>query len=135
MANNLQKVHGSVQPVFSMDVANGTVTSLAPDGNEVNFVGPAMDFFGIATIPSLSVEMGVGGAVEAIIQNITQLGTVMLYQVETGATAMSIAVYPKGAYTAATLQTQLRLLTSVGKGPITLAGVTCTDVGFKLAVA
>lgn len=138
MANNLQRVHGDVQPVFAIDTRNGPVTVTTPTGVATNFIGPAMDFFGIDAggAVSFAAEMQVGGAVEAILNDIAQLATVMLYQVETGVDGgMSIAVYPKGAYTAATLQTQLRLLTSVGAGPVNLNAATVTDVGFKLAVA
>jgi hypothetical protein len=142
MANNLQRVHGGSQEVFAIDTRNGSVTSLNPSGAEVNFIGPAMDFFGIATGVSMAGQMGPGGAVEAIAKQIAQLGTVMMYQVESGTGGfMSFAVYPKGAWEAATavtganLQASLAALTSVGVGPITLAATTVTDLGFKLAVA
>ena len=139
MANNLQKVHGDVQGVFHMDTANGAIVgNTAPAGTCVNFIGGAFDFFGIDAggAVSFAVEMDVGGAVEAILRDTAQMATIMMYQVDTGtAGGMSVAVYPKGAYTAATLQAQLRLLTSVGLGPVTLAAATVTDVGFKLATS
>ena len=136
MANNLQKVHGDVQPVFQMDTANGAIpAATAANGTEVNFIGPAMDFFGITFNGAITGECGVGEAVEAALQSIAQLATVMMYQVQAGA-LMSVAVYPKGAYTAGTLETQLEALgATVGANNFDMQVVTVTDLGFKLAVA
>lgn len=137
MADNLQKVHGGAQPVFAIDTANGSVAlTAAANGTETNFIGPAMDFFGITfDTTAITGELGQGEAVEIVLADIAQLATVMLYQVEAGA-LMSVAVYPKGAYTAATLQTQIRLLgSSVGVNNYNgVDGALVTDVGFKLAV-
>ena len=145
MANNLQKVHGSTQAVFAVDTRNGSVASLNPTGDEVNFVGPAMDFFNIQTGVSLAGEMGPTGAVGVVLASIAQTATVMIYQVESGTGGnLSIAVYPKGAYQATTaspangsanLVAQLNALGSVGAGPVTISSVTVTDLGFKLAQA
>jgi hypothetical protein len=44
---------------------------------------------------------------------------------------MSVAVYPVGAYTAATLQTQIRALGTVNG--YDLSGAVVTNVGFRLA--
>lgn len=139
MSNNLQLVHGDSQAVFAIDTRNGPIVSSAVPANlATNFIGPAMDFFGIDAGGSVSfaAEMNGTGAVAAILSSIAQLGTVMLYQVDSGtAGGMSVAVYPKGAYTAATLATQLNLLTAVGNGPVNLSSATVTDVGFKLATS
>lgn len=134
MANNLQKVHGDVQGVFAIDTANGAIApGAAPAGVATNFIGPAMDFFGMDLGADPATQMAVGGAVEAVLNSIAQLGTVMLYQVEATSGAMSVAVYPKGAYTAANLQTQVRALGTVNT--YDLSGATVTNVGFKLAAA
>jgi hypothetical protein len=69
-------------------------------------------------------------------QNIAQLATVMMYQVSVTNTQVSVAVYPVGAYTAATLETQIRLMgATVGPNNFDLHLADVTDVGFKLAVA
>ena len=84
---------------------------------------------------AITGECGVGEAVEAALQSIAQLATVMMYQVQAGA-LMSVAVYPKGAYTAGTLETQLEALgATVGANNFDMQVVTVTDLGFKLAVA
>lgn len=142
MANNLQRVHGDVQGVFHMDTANGAIVSnTAPAGTCVNFVGGSFDFFRIDSgSVSFAAEMDAGGAVEAILQNISQLATVMMYQVDSGTGGeLNVCVYPKGVYEAnsavsgANLTAQLQLLTSVGHGPLNLNAASVTNVGFKLA--
>ena len=50
------------------------------------------------------------------------------------ATNLSLAVYPTGAYTAATLQTAIQALgANVGGTGYDASGATVTNVGFRLA--
>jgi hypothetical protein len=134
MSNNLARVHGDVQPVFAIDTRNGPVASTAaPAGVATNFIGPALAFFGMDIGADPATQMAVGGAVEAVIQCVTQLSVIQLYQVEATSGALSMAVYPVGAWTAATLQTAVRALGTVNG--YDLSGATVTDVGFKLATA
>ena len=143
-------VSGGSQPVFATDTLNGSTLSAnvtyQPVGTPTNFMGPKLDFFGIQTIgaggnTNPGVQAQVNGAIQQILQAVQQTATVAIYQAQatTNATNLSIAVYPTGAYTAATLQTAIQAL---GNIQITNAGVTTgfdvslsvvTDVGFRLA--
>lgn len=131
------RVHGDSLPVFEIDQLAGP--GAVSTGVAVQLQGPHLDFFKIiATGGSGAVdiagEMGTGGAVEVILRSIEQLATVHLFQVEASTGQMSIAVYPTGAYTASTLQTQLRTLgSSVGVGPVDLSVTTVASSAFKLA--
>lgn len=146
-------VSGGSQPVFATDTLNGPQlaanVTYAPAGTPVNFQGPKLDFFGITTIDSGATvvnpftQAGVNGAVQQILQAIqaNAPATVAMYQVSntTNPVNFSVAVYPTGAYTAASLQT---LIQSLGNIQVTNAGVTTgfdvggstvTNVGFRLA--
>ena len=128
------RTHGDAQPVFAMDVQNGPVaSSTAADGTTTNFIGPAMDFFGFDLGAAPTTQLGVDEMVAQVMVSIEQLATVMMYSVAATAnvTNMSVAVYPVGAYTAATLQTQIRALGTVNG--YDLSGATVTNVGFRLA--
>lgn len=128
------RTHGDAQPVFAMDVQNGPVASTtAADGTTTNFIGPAMDFFGFDLGAAPTTQLGVDEMVAQVMVSIEQLSTVMMYSVAATAnvTNMSVAVYPVGAYTAATLQAQVRALGTVNG--YDLSGATVTNVGFRLA--
>ncbi len=128
------RVNGDAQPVFAIDTQNGPVSSsTSANGTTTNFIGPAMDFFGFDLGAAPTAQLGVDGAVSAVLQSIEQLATVMMYSVSATAnvTNMSVAVYPVGAYTAANLQTQIRALGTVNG--YDLSGATVTNVGFRLA--
>ena len=128
------RTHGDAQPVFAMDVQNGPVaSSTAADGTTTNFIGPAMDFFGFDLGAAPTTQLGVDEMVAQVMVSIEQLATVMMYSVSatSNVTNMSVAVYPVGAYTAATLQTQIRALGTVNG--YDLSGATVTNVGFRLA--
>jgi hypothetical protein len=128
------RTHGDAQPVFAMDVQNGPVApSTAADGTTTNFIGPAFDFFGFDLGAAPTTQLGVDEMVAQVMVSIEQLSTVMMYSVSATAnvTNMSVAVYPVGAYTAATLQAQVRALGTVNG--YDLSGATVTNVGFRLA--
>ena len=126
--------HGDAQPVFAMDVQNGPVASdTAANGTTTNFIGPAMDFFGFDLGAAPTTQLGVDEMVAQVMVSIEQLATVMMYSVSatSNVTNMSVAVYPVGAYTAATLQAQVRALGTVNG--YDLSGAVVTNVGFRLA--
>ena len=128
------RTHGDSQPVFAMDTLNGPIASTTnADGTTTNFIGPGMDFFGFDLGAAPTTQLGVSGAISAVLQSIEQLATVMIYSVSATAsvTNMSVAVYPLGAYAAADLQTQIRALGTVNG--YDLSGATVTNVGFRLA--
>jgi len=128
------RTHGDAQPVFAMDTLNGPIASTTnANGTTTNFIGPGMDFFGFDLGAAPTTQLGVSGAISAVLQSIEQLATVMIYSVAatSNVTNMSVAVYPLGAYTAADLQTQIRALGTVNG--YDLSGASVTNVGFRLA--
>ena len=95
-------VNGDSQPVFALDVRNGAVapsTSLA--GQPVQPQGPKLDFFRAVANTSINGEGGVREYVANVIQAIQQTSTVAMYQVD--GVALSVAVYPTGAFANATV--------------------------------
>ena len=134
------RTHGNAQQVFHIDTDHGSLSGALATSGAVNVTGPKLDFFKIIVenagnaAQDLQAQVGTGLAVEAIIQNIQQIAGVYIYQVEDNATGqISIATYPTGAYTAATLQTSVRTLTAAGTGSINCAGSDVTTGNFKLA--
>jgi hypothetical protein len=133
-------VSGGSQPVFATDTLNGPQlaanTTYAPAGTPTNFMGPALDFFGIDLGADPSAQAGVNGAIQTVLQTIQQTSTVAIYQVAATAnvTNMSVALYPLGAYTAASLQAAIRALgANVAGTGYDATGATVTNVGFRLA--
>jgi hypothetical protein len=134
------RTHGNAQQVFHIDTGNGSLSGALAASAPVNVTGPKLDFFkvivqnGSNANQDLQAQVGTGLAVEAILQNIQQIAGVYIYQVEdANAGQISVATYPTGAYTAASLQTSVRTLTSAGTGGIDCSGSDVTDSGFKLA--
>ena len=106
------KTNGSTQPVFNLDVRNGSVAqgaNIAAQG-PVQPQGPKLDFFSIIANASLVAQGGVNGYVGNVLQAIQNGGpttgaggTVAMYQVADDGVTLNIAIYPTGAYTTATL--------------------------------
>ena len=125
---------GGSQPVFATDTYNGSVNSstyLA--GVPTNFMGPSLDFFGCDLGADPSGEADVNEMLQTLLQSIQQTATVAIYQVAatSNVTNFSVALYPQGAYTAATLETAIRAVGTVSG--YNLSGATVTNVGFRLA--
>ena len=120
-------VNGDAQPVFALDVQNGPVaasTSLA--GVPVQPQGPKLDFFRAVANASINGEGGVQEYVANVLQAIQQTSTVAMYQVD--GTALSVAVYPTGAFADAA--------TFLAAANITYTGFqldSATANGFKLS--
>ena len=132
------RTHGNAQQVFHIDTNNGALSGALTESAPVNLQGPKLDFFKLlindGSAVDLQAEVGTGLAVEAILRDIQQTSTVAVYQVEDDTSGqISVATYPTGAYTAATLQTQIRLLTAAGTNSVDCSSSTVTDSGFKLA--
>lgn len=104
----------------------------------------------ITTTGNLALEMGTGGAVESVLRAIEQDSTVVMYQVESSGTQLSVLVEASGAgtstaatagssYTPATvataIQTRLQGLTAnIGiASNVYSASTTVASTGFKLA--
>ena len=146
--------NGDAQPVFALDISNGPQTGTISSDALVQMAGPKLDFFkilvknGSATAIDLRPQLGsytsgvfTPGVVVQLNQDIQKTATIAMYQVEGDNTGqLSIAVYPSGAWTAATLQTSLQALGNVqitsSDGTVTgvdVSGTLVTNPGFKLA--
>ena len=117
------KTNGTMQPVFVMDTGNTTqagTANIAAFGS-VNFQGPKLDFFSVVANASLVTSANVNGYINNIVQAIQTKGTVAMYQVSPAApTILNLAIYPTGAYTAASLLTTANTVTSTGGQDIQL---------------
>lgn len=113
------KTNGTMQPVFVMDTGNTTqlgTANIAAMGS-VNFQGPKLDFFSVVANASLATSANVNGYINNIVQAIQTKGTVAIYQVSPAApTILNLAIYPTGAYTAATLLTTANTSATVASG-------------------
>ena len=132
------RTHGNAQQVFHIDTNNGALSGALAESAPVNLAGPKLDFFKLlindGSAVDLQAEVGTGLAVEAILENIQQTSTVAVYQVEDDNSGqISVGIYPTGAYTASTLQTQIRLLTAAGTNSVDCSSSAVTTAGFKLA--
>tara|TARA_B110000503_G_C6854883_1_gene292377 strand:- start:7 stop:432 length:426 start_codon:yes stop_codon:yes gene_type:complete len=117
------KTNGTTQPVFHMDTGNAQIvgTSNIAAMGSVNFQGPKLDFFSVVANASLVTSGNVNGYINNILQAIQTKGTVAMYQVSPAApTILNLAIYPTGAYTAATLLTTANTTVSTGGQDIQL---------------
>ena len=113
------KTNGTTQPVFHMDTGNGAITGTAniASTGSVNFQGPKLDFFSVVANGSMTTSGNVNGYINNIIQAIQQTATVAMYQVSPASpTILNLAIYPTGAYTAATLLTTANTSATVASG-------------------
>ena len=102
------KTNGTNQPVFAMDVANGSISGTANIAAQgpVNLAGPGLDFFSLVANATLATSGNVNGFINNTMQAIQSGagttgagGTVAMYQVSPAApTILNVAIYPKGAY-------------------------------------
>ena len=104
----LTRVNGTTQPVFAIDVQNGSVSAnanIAAQG-PVQVAGPHLDFFSLTANAALSAAgaASASGYINNVLQAIQQDGVVAMYQVSPANPAvLNIAIYPTGAYTTASL--------------------------------
>jgi hypothetical protein len=120
------RTNGDSQPVFALDTQNGPVapsTSLA--GVPVQPQGPKLDFFRAVANNSINGEGGVAEYVANVIQAIQQTSTVAMYQVD--GVALSVAVYPTGAFANASAFLSAANITYTG-----FQLDSATNAGFKL---
>lgn len=103
------KTNGTTQPVFAMDVANGSISGTAnvQAQGSVNLAGPGLDFFSLVANASISTGGNVNGYINNTIQALqsgagitggSAGGTIAIYQVSPAANILNFAIYPKGAY-------------------------------------
>jgi hypothetical protein len=101
---SITKVSGGSQPVFAIDELNGPVAQTANIAAQGPFnpAGPKLDFFSVTANASLATQGGVNGYVANVLQAIQQTATVAIAQVGPNPAVINVAVYPTGAFTAAT---------------------------------
>ena len=99
------KVNGTTQPVFALDVANGSIAGTANVAAQgpVMLSGPKLDFFSLTANAALTNAGNVNGYLNNVFQAIQQTGTIAFYQAGATAGTINIAIYPSGAYTTTTL--------------------------------
>ena len=133
------RVHGSAFGTVHHDRGAGGSGAISAD-ETVIVNGPQLDFFKIivkdvsGNVEDLRNELDPEEGIEAIFEKITTGGAnIEMYQIEGDTTGqISVAVYPAGAYTAATLQTAVRTLTAAGTNSLDCSGSEVTDPGFEL---
>ena len=121
-------VNGDAQPVFALDTLNGPIApSTSTAGSPVQPQGPKLEFFRFVAANTMAAQQGVNSFVANALQSIQQTTTIGMYQVD--GVALSVAVYPIGAFAN----------TTVALAAANVAGVagtnqfsSCTNVGFKL---
>ena len=122
------RANGDAQPVFALDTRNGPIAaSSATVGQPVQPQGPKLEFFRFVAANTMAAQQGVNGFVANALQAIQQTTTIAMYQVD--GVALSVAVYPVGAFAN----------TTVALAAANVAGVvgtnqfsSCTNAGFKL---
>jgi hypothetical protein len=97
------KVNGTTQPVFALDVANGSIANTANISTQgpVQPAGPKLDFFSVTANASLGASGAANatGYINNVLQAIQQTATVAFYQVNAATPAvLNVAVYPTGAF-------------------------------------
>jgi len=135
---DVTRAHGSAFGVVNMDRGAAGSGSISAD-ETVILNGPQLDFFTMTikdvsgNAEDLRAELDVGEGVEQIFKNIQAKANIEFYQVEGDTTGkISVAVYPAGAWTASTLQTNIRTLTAAGSNSLDCSGSLVNDAGFEL---
>jgi len=124
------KVNGTAQPVFHMDVGNGSIAgATSTAATPVNPAGPKLDFFQLTCANTNATLQGVNGFVSNVLQAVQQTSTVAIYQVD--GVQISLAVFPTGAFTAATILAAAQGANAAGVNTV----ASSTGVGFKLATS
>lgn len=112
------RVNGDFKPVLNVDAGayDNTGVNAVVSAATVQPQGPKLDFFTVTADGALT-----GANVKTIIDTIQQLATVYIYEYTDAASdTLAVAVYPTGAFTAATLQAAV---VAAGAGAVAAAGV------------
>ena len=112
----ITKVSGTAQPVFALDVANGSISGTANVAAQgpVQIAGPKLDFFTLTANTALTNAGNTSGYLTNVLQAVQQNGTIAFYQAAAGAGVISLAIYPSGAYTTTTLVTAAQTANATG---------------------
>ena len=110
------RVNGTTQPVFALDVANGSIAGTANVAAQgpVMLSGPKLDFFLLTANAALTNAGNVNGYLNNVLQAIQQTSTIAFYQAGATAGTINLAIYPSGAFTTATLVAAAQTANSTG---------------------
>ena len=110
------KVNGTTQPVFALDVANGSIAGTANVAAQgpVQIAGPKLDFFTLTANTALTSAGNVNGYLNNVLQAVQQNGVIAMYQAGAVAGVINLAIYPAGAYTTATIVTAAQTANATG---------------------
>jgi hypothetical protein len=110
------RVNGTTQPVFALDVANGSIAGTANVAAQgpVMLSGPKLQFFSLTANAALTNAGNVNGYLNNVLQAIQQTSTIAFYQAGATAGTINLAIYPSGAYTTATLVAAAQTANSTG---------------------
>jgi len=99
------KTNGTTQPVFALDVANGSIAGTANVAAQgpVMLSGPQLQFFSLTANAALTNAGNVNGYLNNVLQAVQQTSTIAFYQAGATAGTINLAIYPAGAFTTATL--------------------------------
>ena len=99
------KTNGTTQPVFALDVANGSISGTANVAAQgpVMLSGPQLQFFTLTANAALTNAGNVNGYLNNVLQAVQQTSTIAFYQAGATAGQINLAIYPAGAFTTATL--------------------------------
>ena len=99
------KTNGTTQPVFALDVANGSIAGTANVAAQgpVMLSGPQLQFFSLTANAALTNAGNVNGYLNNVLQAVQQTSTIAFYQAGATAGQINLAIYPSGAFTTATL--------------------------------
>ena len=99
------RVNGTTQPVFALDVANGSIAGTANVAAQgpVMLSGPKLQFFSLTANAALTNAGNVNGYLNNVLQAVQQTATIAFYQAGATAGTINLAIYPSGAFTTATL--------------------------------
>ena len=117
------KTNGTAQPVFALDVANGSISGTANVAAQgpVQIAGPKLDFFTLTASGALTSAGNVNGYLNNVLQAVQQNATIAFYQAAAGAGVISLAIYPSGAYTTSTLVTAAQTANNTGGLSLTIS--------------
>jgi hypothetical protein len=110
------KTNGTTQPVFALDVANGSIAGTANVAAQgpVQVAGPKLDFFSFTANAALTNAGNVNGYLNNVLQAIQQNGVIAMYQAGAVQGVINLAIYPTGAYTTATIVTAAQTANATG---------------------
>ena len=110
------KTNGTTQPVFALDVANGSIAGTANVAAQgpVMLSGPQLQFFTLTANGALTNAGNVNGYLNNVLQAVQQTSTIAFYQAGATAGTISLAIYPSGAFTTTSLVTAAQTANMTG---------------------